>query len=376
MAFEVTRRSFRLGLVLLALCALVGMATRAIATETQWWVANSAADHVKSELTGVMVSPDGVLRAAPRTDVFATDSLTVAWSAAVLKDGSVVVGGDRGRILRWTAGQGWKVWAKLGSGQVLALAADGDGVMAGTGPRGLVYRVAANGDTTRFASTGERYVWALASAGNGARWAATGSKGRLMKLTRGKAELVLDTEESNLTALVSDGGNGVYAGGDSRGRIYHQDGKTATTLFDAGEDEIRALARTSDGTVYAAALSVSAAGDAPEGDDGPAPARAPIVGGRAVVYRITPEGQATSWWTSPQPLVFALLPVGDRVLASTGNSAGVHAIERAHGSSLWYAPSAAQVTALVSAGATSNTAYAVTSNPVRLVRFTTNEHPG
>ena len=322
----------------------------------------------------MLVDPDGVLRAAPRTDVFPTDSLTVAWSAAILKDGSVVVGGDRGRILRWTAAAGWKVWARLGSGQVLALAADGDGVMAGTGPKGVVYRVGANGDTTRFATTGERYVWGLVNAGNGAWWAATGTRGRLMKLTRGRAEVVLDTEESNLVSLVSDGATGVYAGGDSKGRIYQADGKTARTLFDAGEDEIRALARSADGTVWAAALSVSAAGDAPEGDDGPAPARAPIVGGRAIVYRVTPEGQANAWWTSPQPLVFALLSLGERVLASTGNQAGVHAIERSHGSALWYAPAAAQVTALVAGPR--DIAYAVTSNPVRLVRFDTSERPG
>lgn len=362
-----------------ALTSLAGPAfwgaRAARAAETQWWVANTAADHAKSEATGVLVDPDGVLRAAPRTDVFATDSLTVAWSAAVLKDGSVVVGGDRGRILRWTAAQGWKVWARLGSGQVLSLAADGDGVMAGTGPRGLVYRIAANGDTTRFASTGERYVWGLVSAGSGAWWAATGTKGRLLRLTRDKVETVLDTEESNLTALVSDGAKGVYAGGDSRGRVYRYDGKVATTLYDAGEDEVRALARGEDGTVWAAALSVSAAGDAPEGDAGPAPARPPIVGGRAVVYRITPEGQATAWWLSPQPLVFSLLPLGDRVLASTGNAAGVHAIERARGAALWFAPSASQVTALVSGGS-SGVVYAVTSNPVQLVRFDPASRPG
>ncbi len=367
-------RALRAAVLAMLVVVACAWSAQTQAAETQWWVANSAADHVKSEATGVLVDPDGVLRAAPHTEVFRTDSLSVAWSAAVLKDGSVVVGGDRGRVLRWTVAQGWKVFARLGSGQVLALAADGDGVMAGTGPRGLVYRIAANGDTTRFASTGERYVWALASAGNGAWWAATGTKGRLMRLTRGKAELMLDTEESNLTSLVGDGASGVYAGGDSRGRVYHHDGKVASTLFDAGEDEIRALARTADGSVYAAALSVSAAVDPTDADDGPQPVRSPISGGRAVVYRITPEGQAVSWWTSPQPLVFALLPLGDRLLASTGNQAGIQSIERAHGSALWFAPAAAQVTAL--AAGPRDLVYAVTSNPVQLVRLDASTRPG
>ena len=89
----------------------------------------------------------------------------MVWCAVVLADGSVAVGGDKGRVMRWTEKSGWRVWARLGNGQVLSLAADGDGVVAGTGPRGIIYRVAANGDTARLASTGERYVWGLVSAG-------------------------------------------------------------------------------------------------------------------------------------------------------------------------------------------------------------------
>lgn len=339
------------------------------ATETQWWTANTAADHIRSEAMGVLVDPDGVLRAGPRTTVMATDSLTVAWSMVVLGDGSVAVGGDRGRVLRWSSGQGWSVWARLGPGQVLALVADGEGVVAGTGPRGAVYRIAANGDTTRLATTGERYVWALAPAGKGAWYAATGTRGKLQRIVDGKVTTLLDTDESNLVSLVADGRGGVYAGGDSQGRIVHvtADG-VASTLYDAGEDEIRALSLAPDGTVYAAALTSDAASEDAAGDEnGPEPSKAPAAGGRAYLYRITPEGQAVQHWAAPQALIFALLARDGRVIAGTGNRAGVYEVQRARGAAQWAAPAAGQITAL--AAGPQGSVFAVTSNPVSLVRF-------
>src|SRR5262249_40663964 len=278
-----------------------------------------------------LVDAEGVLRAGPAAKSFPTDSLTIAWCAVLLRDGSLAVGGDRGRVLRWSEKEGWRVWARLGPGQVLSLAADGDGAVAGTGPRGLVYRIAAGGDTARLASTGERYVWGLASGGRGTWYAATGTRGRLMKIAEGKASVLLDTEESNLVSLVADGKGGVVAGGDSRGRVYRYaaDG-VARTLYDAAEDEVRALAPGDDGVGGAAALSVAAAGEEPGSEEGPQPARSAVTGGRAVLYRITAEGDASAWWTSPQPLVFGLLAQEGGVYASTGNRAGVYRVQRAN----------------------------------------------
>lgn len=350
------------GLVVTAL-VLAGTASSVRAADTQWWTSRSAADFTRSEARGVVVDAGGVLRAGPRTESFPTDSLGLAWCAVMLKDGSLAVGGDRGRVLRWSEKAGWKVWARLGGGQVLSLAADGDGAVAGTGPRGLVYRIAASGDTARLAETGERYVWGLVSAGKGAWYAATGTRGRLLRIADGKSSVRLDTEESNLVSLVADGGGGVFSGGDSRGRIYQvrADG-TARTLFDAGEDEIRALALGSDGVLWAAGLSVSAATEESGADEGPQPVKSPVTGGRSVLYRITPEGDGVAWWTSPQPLVFALAFASGALHAGTGNRAGIHRIERANGASLLLAPAQGQITALVPGAA--GVLYAVSSNPV------------
>jgi hypothetical protein len=353
------------GAVVLATAAVAG------ATETQWWFSDSPADYAKAEVRGARVRADGVIESGPAVASFGDDSLRVAWALAVLADGSVAIGGDHGRIDRWTPGAGIRPWVKLGAGQVLSLARDGNTLLAGTGPTGLVYRIGAKGDTTRIARTGERYVWALAAGREGAIWAATGTLGRLLRLEGGRTRTVFDSEDSNLLCLAGDGAGGVYVGGDSKGRVYHVTAAgVASTEYDAGEDEIRALARAADGSVWAAAMTGGTAttDDGSDDDERPAPSRASTAApGRAVVYRLAPDSAAVLWWTSPQPLVYALSATAEGPLAATGNRAGLYRLERPGTASQLLAPSQGQVTALatVSEGVT----WAVTSNPVMLWRL-------
>lgn len=349
--------------------AALSLAGAASATETQWWTSDSPADYAKAETRGVVVGPDGVLAPGPVAVATFADSLRTIWALAVLADGSVAIAGDRGRIERWTASGGVKPWVRLGGGQVLSLARDGDGLLAGTAPGGRIYRISAKGDTSLVASTGERYVWALAPAGRGAVWAATGTRGRLLRIEGGKVHVVFDSDESNLVSLVPDGRGGADFGGDSQGRIYRlaSDG-SVTTLYDAAEDEIRALARDADGSLWAAALTLSAVStESGDDEDRPAPARGPVSGGRATVYRLAPDSATVSWWTSPQPLVHALLATPAGPLAATGNRAGVYRLERQNGAAQLLAPPQAQVTALAS-GADGGV-WAATSNPAALWRL-------
>jgi hypothetical protein len=346
------------------------LAAGAQASDTQWWILDSPSDYARSEAHGLVVRADGSLEPGPRAVSTPLDSLTVVWSAVVLRDGSVALAGDQGLILRWSPGGGVRPWARLAAGQVLSLAADGDGVVAGTGPEGLVYRVGARGDTTLLARTGERYVWGLVRAGGSAWYAATGTKGRLLLLEGGKVRIVADTDESNLIAILADGHGGAFVGGDSRGRVYHAfaDG-SLRTVFDASEDEIRALAFGPDGALYAAALS-SPGTTEDDKDAEPKPVESAPVGGRAVVYRIVPDSSAMAWWVSPQPLVFALAgtgeAAGDRrgLIVATGSRAAVYLVERAGAAAQWLASPEGQVTAL--AGGPGGRLYAATSNPAAL----------
>ena len=318
------------------------------ASETQWWIVDGAADHAKSESHGIMIQPDGVLEIGPRVVSTPAESLNTVWSIAPLKDGSIALAGDRGRIERWTESGGIKSWVRLPVGQVLCLAPDGAGVIAGTGPEGLIYRIGARGDTTLLARTGERYVWGLARGAAGSWYAATGTHGKLFRIENGHPKVVLDSDESNLISLIEDGAGGAYTGGDSKGRVIHVTAKgVARTLFDAPEDEIRALARGADGALYAAALSASAVSEeSSEEGEKPAPVKSAVSGGRAVVYRINPDSAVTAYWTSPQPFVYALGSTPKGVVAATGNRAGVYLIDHLNAGVQWLAAPQGQVTAL------------------------------
>lgn len=351
-------------------CVGLMVAVVASAAETQWWIHDAPGDYARAESQGVSVRPDGSLTLGPAHSVVAADSMRTVWALAVLADGSIALAGDRGRIDRWTASGGIRPWARLGTREIFCLVADGDGVVAGTGPDGLVYRIGARGDTTRLASTGEKYVWALARAGKSAWYAATGTKGRLVRIEGGVTRTLLDTEESNLISLAEDGAGGVYAGGDSKGRIVRvrADGR-ATTVFDAPEDEVRALTVDPSGVLWAAALSATAVNAADDGDDsvGPTPVRAAPSGGKAVVYRIAPDSSAVAWWNSPQPMVFALAWSPEGLYAATGNRAGVFRIERPNGATQILAPAQGQMTALIRAK--NGTLHAASSNPATLHRL-------
>ena len=342
------------------------------AAETQWWTSDTAEDYAKSEARGLVVRPDGAIELGPLARFTAAESLGVVWAAVVMKDGSVALAGDRGLVLRYRpqgSDGGFSVMARLRVGQVLSLAVDGDGLIAGTGPEGLVYRIGARGDTTLVARTGERYVWGLAPAAGGGWYAATGTRGRLLRLRGRDVRIVLDTEESNLVSMVSGPRGTVFAGGDSRGRIYRVGGEgEPRTVYDAGEDEVRALAFGADGALYAAALSASAVSEE-EGEPAqrPTPVKSAVTGGRAVIYRIVPDSVAASVWTSPQPFVFALAGSPAGMVVGTGNRAGVYVVDPVSGATQWLQGPQGQITAL--AADARGGLYAATSNPGGLWRI-------
>jgi Big-like domain-containing protein len=363
------RGSFGAAVVLAIVLGAAPWGSRgAAAGETQWWISDSPEDYAKSEAHGLVVQSDGSLELGPTAQFSAAESLGVVWAIAVMKDGSVAVAGDAGSVLRFREGVGFSVLARLPVGQILSLASDGDGVVAGTAPGGLIYRIGARGDTALVARTGERYVWGLVPAAGGGWYAATGTRGRLLRVNGRNARVVLDTEESNLVSLIAGPRGAVYTGGDSKGRIYRVAGDhELRTVYDASEDEVRALAFGPDAALYAVALSASAVSEE-EGDatQRPAPVKSAVSGGRAIVYRIVPDSTAAAIWTSPQPFVFALAGLRGGVVAATGNRAALYRLTADSGASQWLQGPQGQVTALAVDG--KGRLYAATSNPAGLWR--------
>ena len=76
----------------LLVAGLLLAARPARGAETQWWVADQPPDYARSESRGVIVEPDGALELGPAAVVTPAESLSVIWSLAVLRDGSVAAG--------------------------------------------------------------------------------------------------------------------------------------------------------------------------------------------------------------------------------------------------------------------------------------------
>src|SRR5262249_46936883 len=214
--------------------------------------------------------------------------------------------------------------------------------------------------------TGERYVWALAHGAKG-WYAATGTKGRLLLIEGGRVRTVFDSDESNLVSLVADGRGGVYAGGDSQGHVIHAraDG-SVRTVFDASESEVRALAVGADGALYAAALSAAAAPE-DDRDDEPRPTKS--TSGRSTIYRIVPDSVVSTYWSVPQPMVFALAARGGdspHLLAATGNRAALYRLESPGAGALVFSAPGGQLTAI--AVDPQGNAFIAGSNPGVLYR--------
>jgi hypothetical protein len=125
----------RLTLFTLAVVAAVPLdpPAPARAAETQWWTQNTAGDHARSN-RGCGRGSRRRAAARPARRLVPCGLAGVAWCAVVMRDGSVVVGADRGRVMRWSERGGWRLFSRLDAGQVLSLAVDGDDVVAGTGP--------------------------------------------------------------------------------------------------------------------------------------------------------------------------------------------------------------------------------------------------
>ena len=168
----------------------------------------------RAESRGIIVRGEGTLQLGPRSVETLADSL----------DDDLVGGADQGRL----GGAGRRPRAhrsldrerrhppvgRLPVGQVLSLAPDGDGVLAGTGPEGnrLSHQRARRHRAVRAHRRALR-VGARARAGRGAWYAATGTLGRLLRIENGAAESCSTPTRATWCRSIADG-----AGRRLRGR--------------------------------------------------------------------------------------------------------------------------------------------------------------
>jgi hypothetical protein len=361
-----------------AVATLVAMALAgarlARASLTQFWTLNRASDYREAELSGATVTPEGTLRAGAQVESADLPGAEVAWAIVATPDGVLAGTGPEGVVYRARPGGRVEVADSTGSGQVLCLTRDASGkIFAGTAPDGRV--LAYDGKRFQpFFQTKDKYVWDLAWSGR-TLFVVTGPEGYLYEITaKDRGKMVFHAPTGQLTAVAGDGKGGCFVGGSGRGAIYAYAGGRARSLFEAPETEIRSLVWQK-GALYAAAVSVAGVRWDSESTAGTEKAT-PVTSSdaRSVVYRIVPDSSAAEWWRSPQSLVFALAPrAGGGLWVATGSRAALYALDDQGRSEGIFAAAEGNATALTSEG---SELWMATSNPSRLYRVRTTASSG
>jgi len=307
-------------------------------------------------------------------------------------DGSVyAVTGGTGRIYRAKGGK-VSLFATLDDHYLFSVVVDknGDLYVGSGGTKGRVWRVTPQekGDPNAeliFEADDVKYVWDLAWLADGSIAAATGDQGKLYRIQPNrKAEVLIDTEADHVLCLAAGPDGTLYAGTDGEAIVYRWADKKPFILYDADQKEITALATDAGGNLYVGTSSgragrtggvtikveppkpATGAGPAPgaatpttnEGDaaasskpsptstalaqaiklantvqaarpTGIAGAAAGRAGTGAAVYRITPEGIASSLFDVPDGMVLALEVAGDRLIVGTGAQARLYEVSLA-----------------------------------------------
>ena len=386
-------RAIGLGALLLAagIAAARGAATRI-------WVCDSAADFSTGEARGVSVAMDGKLvlsRESRRVDGISEATL---FAAVRDGDGGILVGtGNEGKILRVTPAGKVETVATLAEREATALALSPDGTLyAGGSPGGKIYRIE-KGKPSLYYETKAQYVWALAFSGK-TLYAATGIPGEIHRITAGKGERIHATRDAHVRALYGDSRGRIWAGTSGSGLVLRIDPSgTVSTVYDSSKSEITSITASLDGRVWVAAGSAEAPAssqepisapqplpttrptrqaNAREGDEAQdkpevtvtvgQPRLAPPKpgtrqGGYSSEVLLFEEGEPPRpVWTSPDELVFNLMPDGDSpaVLAGTGPNGKLYRL----GASLWSLERTfdeKQVTALAGGAVATNAASAL-----------------
>ena len=261
----------RTGAAVLVAVALVGSASTAAARGATETASHDVKQFLEGDLDGLAIDPLGQLVPAPvNVRSMPTESL-YAWSLALDSDGRLVVGaGDDGRLYR-SDGRGddmtLEPFADTIAFEVLALLRDGDDLLAGTSPDGVVYRIDDDGEVAVELDVPQQSVWALAPGTTPGSWlAGTGPGARLMRGGEGSAagEVLHRIPATNLTNLLRDD-DGLWIGTQGPGlvlRILGDDDTAPALRYEAPHDEIAALVTDGDGGVYV--LSTNVAGQESE----------------------------------------------------------------------------------------------------------------
>lgn len=338
----------------LALLLLLLSASGASGSAPRAWVDRTAEAFRQGRLEGVAVAGDGGIVLAPRIVVRGEGFGTRAWGVAVDSRGRVVVAtGDPGTVLRYDpATDHLEEIFRATEPEVQAVALSGEVVYAATGPEGRIYRIAPGAAAEAIFDPPDPYIWALIVDGSGRVYAGTGDQGRVYVIDPGgEGRLFYDTAAAHVRALALTFSQDLLAGTAGKAYLYRlpREGG-AEVLFAPVESEVTSLIVAPGGEVFAAVVGVPTTGrplpaerrdsipaadivhvtvtadpdpeesTAGEVDRTAAPARraasSRTLGEGTTVYRLSADGTARVFYSSPSAEILALVALASDLLVA------------------------------------------------------------
>ena len=356
---------------LVIVLALLLSAVPATGVIPQFWEVRTYEEFRDGELEGLSIAGEARLVLAPDFDMVFDTGEPLVVSAVADSNGRVYLGtGHAGKVFTVDSDGNGSLLADLGELDVLSMAVDGDdNLFAATSPNGRVYRIAADGTAEPFFDPGAVYIWSMVFDRQGRLLVATGDQGIIYRVdSDGGSEVFYDSEETHIITLALDGEGNVIAGGDPKGYLYRiSDDGRPFVLHDAGMREVHSVVVAQGPTFYVSVLnsedsansstssapvsSVSGVGAAVNltivnSTPAAVPAQTVVVANGAPsngpqngnafepaessgsilsrILKVDVDGSVTSIWESSSEMVFSLLPLGDRLLFSTGTRGRVY----------------------------------------------------
>jgi hypothetical protein len=232
------------------------LAVPADAVVTATWTVETYQQFDAGDATSAFITSAGEIRPGWDTKRTAMEGDAV-WAALHTSDGSVLLGSDaNGAIFKYTGDAVKKVVSVPGAIAIVALAQTSDGsVWAGAMPGNKLWKIdvaggkATPGPALKDAET----IWSLAASGNTV-FAGTGPKGRVFSISGGTAKEIFDTDDKRVTAMTVTSDGAVWFGTSERALVFRFDPKDQKTraMADFAGNEVTAIAPYRDGVVVAA----------------------------------------------------------------------------------------------------------------------------